>query len=84
MRLSKCLPIHTTHSSNFQINVILRLLLKFMYSKEATKFCEISIVDLSYVHSNGLIGDILFGRPYIDMALSEVAQRDRRKLFFTK
>ena len=49
MRLSKCLPIHTTHSSNFQINVILRLLLKFMYSKEATKFCEISTLLLSYV-----------------------------------
>ena len=26
MRLSKCLPIHTTHPSKFQIDVILRLL----------------------------------------------------------
>ena len=30
-------------------------LLKFIYSEKATKFCEISTVDLSYVNSNGQI-----------------------------
>ena len=35
------------------VSLMSRTGLKFIYSEKATKFCEISTVDLSYVSSNG-------------------------------
>ena len=39
-------PIHVFTKQFYQSNL---LLVKFIYSEKATKFCEISTVDLSYV-----------------------------------